>query len=191
MASPLSLAIYIWVGVNVNALATWKWYWIENKPVVFLCWMQDSNPGSLGPKINLFQFEFQFQPSTMLYNYIIIEIEQDYAFISLVQMFLVHALRLSQQTAFLCIDPWKYMVLYNLLWLHYQYTIFSDLNSGPFHNKNILRSCPLCPLWFVCTRWHRIVLQKLICCQICCLNAMRKCYFSMANQKQFHAISTI
>ena len=38
---------YMFVGVNFEALATGKWYWIERGPVVFLCWMQHSNPGSL------------------------------------------------------------------------------------------------------------------------------------------------
>ena len=39
------------VGVNFDALATGEWYRIERKPVVFLCWMQDSNPGFLEPNV--------------------------------------------------------------------------------------------------------------------------------------------
>ena len=30
-------------GANFDAQATGKWYWIERRPVVFLCWTQDSN----------------------------------------------------------------------------------------------------------------------------------------------------
>ena len=45
----LALAINMFIGVNVDALAIGKWYRVERKPVVFFCWMQDSNPGSLEP----------------------------------------------------------------------------------------------------------------------------------------------
>ena len=49
MGSTLALVIYMFVGVNFDALATGKWFQIERRQVVFLCWMQDSNPGSLEP----------------------------------------------------------------------------------------------------------------------------------------------
>ena len=39
------------VLILMDALATGKWYRIERRTVVFLCWMQDSNPGSLEPNL--------------------------------------------------------------------------------------------------------------------------------------------
>ena len=133
MASPLALEIYMFVSVNVDALATGKWYWIERKPVVFLCRMQDSNQGS--PKTSYFQLEFQSQPCTMLYDVIIIAIEQDYAFISLVQMFLAYVWDCHSKLIFFALIPEN-------TWYHiscYGYNInvpyFSDLNSEPFMTK--------------------------------------------------------
>ena len=43
--SHLALAIYIFVVVNFNALAQTSDIQIERRQVVFLCWMQDLNPG--------------------------------------------------------------------------------------------------------------------------------------------------
>ena len=45
--SHLALAIYIFVVVNFDALAQASDFRIERRQVVFLCWMQDSNPESL------------------------------------------------------------------------------------------------------------------------------------------------
>ena len=45
--SHLALAIYIFVTVNFNALAQASDFRIERRQVVFLCWMQDSNPEGL------------------------------------------------------------------------------------------------------------------------------------------------
>ena len=42
----LALAIYMFVVVNFDALAQASDIRIERRQVVFLCWMQDSNPGS-------------------------------------------------------------------------------------------------------------------------------------------------
>ena len=39
------------VCVDFDAPATGKWYQIERRRVVFLCWMQDSNPGSMEPNL--------------------------------------------------------------------------------------------------------------------------------------------
>ena len=48
--SHLALAIYLFVVVNFNALTQASDIRIERKQVVFLCWMQDSNPsGSQTP----------------------------------------------------------------------------------------------------------------------------------------------
>ena len=48
--SHLALAIYIFVVVNFDALAQASDVQIERRQVVFLCWMQDSNPlGSQTP----------------------------------------------------------------------------------------------------------------------------------------------
>ena len=44
--SHLALAIYIFVVVNFDALAQASDIQIERRQVVFLCWMQDLNPGS-------------------------------------------------------------------------------------------------------------------------------------------------
>ena len=38
-----TLTIYMFAGVDFDALTKGKWYRIEGRPVVFLCWMQDSN----------------------------------------------------------------------------------------------------------------------------------------------------
>ena len=43
----LALAIYIFVVVNFDALAQVSDFRIEKRQVVFLCWMQDSNPEGL------------------------------------------------------------------------------------------------------------------------------------------------
>ena len=47
--SHLALAIYIFVVVNFDALAQASDIQIERRQVVFLCWMQDLNPGSQTP----------------------------------------------------------------------------------------------------------------------------------------------
>ena len=47
--SHLALVIYMFV-VNFDALAQASDIQIERRPVVFLCWMQDLNPGSQTPK---------------------------------------------------------------------------------------------------------------------------------------------
>ena len=47
--SHLALAIYIFVVVNFDALAQASVIQIERRQVVFLCWMQDLNPGSQTP----------------------------------------------------------------------------------------------------------------------------------------------
>ena len=49
--SHLALAIYIFVVINFDALAQASDFRIERRQVVFLCWMQDSNPGSLEPNL--------------------------------------------------------------------------------------------------------------------------------------------
>ena len=45
----LALAIYIFVVVNFDALAQARDIQIERRQVVFLCWMQDLNPGPQTP----------------------------------------------------------------------------------------------------------------------------------------------
>ena len=45
----LALAIFMFVVVNFDALAQGGDFRIGRRQVVFLCWMQDSNPGSLEP----------------------------------------------------------------------------------------------------------------------------------------------
>ena len=45
--SHMALAIYIFVVVNFDALAQASDFRIERRQVVFLCWMQDSNPEGL------------------------------------------------------------------------------------------------------------------------------------------------
>ena len=45
--SHLALAIYIFVVVNFDALAKASDILIERRQVVFLCWMQNLNPGSM------------------------------------------------------------------------------------------------------------------------------------------------
>ena len=45
--SHLALAIYIFVVVNFDALAQASDFRIERRQIVFLCWMQNSNPGGL------------------------------------------------------------------------------------------------------------------------------------------------
>ena len=55
--SHLALAIYIFVVVNFDALAQASDIQIERRQVVFLCWMQDLNPGSQTP--NRQQTEWQ------------------------------------------------------------------------------------------------------------------------------------
>ena len=47
--SHLALAIYMFVVVNFDALAQASDFRIERRQVVFLCWMQDLNPGSQTP----------------------------------------------------------------------------------------------------------------------------------------------
>ena len=47
--SRLALAIYMFVVVNFDALAQASDIRIERRQVVFLCWMQDLNPGSQTP----------------------------------------------------------------------------------------------------------------------------------------------
>ena len=47
--SHLALAIYIFVVVNFDALAQASDIQIERRQVVFLCWMQDLNPGPQTP----------------------------------------------------------------------------------------------------------------------------------------------
>ena len=47
--SHLALAIYIFVVVNFDALAQASDIQIERRQVVFLCWMQDWNPGPQTP----------------------------------------------------------------------------------------------------------------------------------------------
>ena len=47
--SHLALAIYIFVVFNFDALAQASDIQIERRQVVFLCWMQDLNPGSQKP----------------------------------------------------------------------------------------------------------------------------------------------
>ena len=47
--SHLALAIYIFVVVSFDALAQASDIQIERRQVVFLCWMQDLNPGSQTP----------------------------------------------------------------------------------------------------------------------------------------------
>ena len=47
--SHLALAIYMFVVVNFDALAQASDIQIERRQVVFLCWMQDFNPGSQTP----------------------------------------------------------------------------------------------------------------------------------------------
>ena len=47
--SNLALAIYIFVVVNFDALAQASDIQIERRQVVFLCWMQDLNPGPQTP----------------------------------------------------------------------------------------------------------------------------------------------
>ena len=47
--SRLALAIYIFVVVNSDALAQGSDIQIERRQVVFLCWMQDLNPGPQTP----------------------------------------------------------------------------------------------------------------------------------------------
>ena len=50
--SHLALAIYIFVVVNFDALAQASDFRIERRQVVFLCWMQDSNPEGLWDPIS-------------------------------------------------------------------------------------------------------------------------------------------
>ena len=47
--SHLALVIYMFVVVNFDALAQASDIQIERRQVVFLCWMQDLNPGSQTP----------------------------------------------------------------------------------------------------------------------------------------------
>ena len=47
--SHLALAIYMFVVVNFDVLAQASDIQIERRQVVFLCWMQDLNPGSKTP----------------------------------------------------------------------------------------------------------------------------------------------
>ena len=47
--SHLALAIYMFVIVNFDALAQASDIQIERRPVVFLCWRQDLNPGPQTP----------------------------------------------------------------------------------------------------------------------------------------------
>ena len=47
--SHLALAIYIFIVVNFDALTQASDIQIERRQVVFLCWMQDLNPGSQTP----------------------------------------------------------------------------------------------------------------------------------------------
>ena len=51
--------IYLFVVVEVDALAQGSDFRIERRQLVFLCWMRDSNPGSLGT--NLLQTEPRWQ----------------------------------------------------------------------------------------------------------------------------------
>ena len=47
--APVALAVYMFVVVNLDALAQASDIQIERRQVVFLCWMQDLNPGSQTP----------------------------------------------------------------------------------------------------------------------------------------------
>ena len=47
--SHLALAIYMFVVVNLDSLAQASDIQIERRQAVFLCWMQDLNPGSQTP----------------------------------------------------------------------------------------------------------------------------------------------
>ena len=47
--SPLALTIYIFVVVNIDALAQASNIQIQRRQVLFLCWMQDLNPGPQTP----------------------------------------------------------------------------------------------------------------------------------------------
>ena len=47
--SHVALAVYMFVVVNLDALAQASDIQIERRQVVFLCWMQDLNPGSQTP----------------------------------------------------------------------------------------------------------------------------------------------
>ena len=47
----LALAIYMFAVVNFDALAQANDIRIERRQVVYLCWMQDSKPGSLEPNL--------------------------------------------------------------------------------------------------------------------------------------------
>ena len=54
--SHLALAIFISVVVNFDALAQASEIQIERSQVVFLCWMQDLNPGSQTPNRHTYMF---------------------------------------------------------------------------------------------------------------------------------------
>ena len=56
--SHLALAIYIFVVVNFDALAQASDIQIERRQVVFLCWMQDLNPGSQTPNTYIHTYIF-------------------------------------------------------------------------------------------------------------------------------------
>ena len=59
----LALAIYMFVVVNLDALAQTNNFWTERRQVVFLCWMQDSNPRSLKQNSYIFIKENAFENS--------------------------------------------------------------------------------------------------------------------------------
>ena len=67
--SHLALAIYMLVVVNFDALAQASDFRIERRQVVFLCWMQDSNPEGLWNRIfsrlNACRWQFQAHFSLM------------------------------------------------------------------------------------------------------------------------------
>ena len=44
-----NISLYMFAVVNFDALAQESDFWIKRRQVVFLCWMQDSNPGSQRP----------------------------------------------------------------------------------------------------------------------------------------------
>ena len=56
-----TLEIYMFVIVNFDALAQAIDFRIERRHVVFLYWMQDSNPGSLEPNVQLTECPFEDQ----------------------------------------------------------------------------------------------------------------------------------
>ena len=63
--SHLALAIYMFVVVNFDVLAQGSDFRIERRQVVFLCWMQDSNPRSQTPNRQQTEYSLTNRLSTL------------------------------------------------------------------------------------------------------------------------------